>query len=325
LKTLSVGSVEELFGLISSAPEATASYLGLASLAQLQAQLAPRTSEFLEAAANRTTPPKALGALPPPKAKVFAQAPDFRRAASSRRTKAASAAPKVGPPTLLPGLMNPIRSQGVRGTCVAFAVTAVFEYALGVKFETSIDLSEQFLYWSAKGRDGDPEAPGTLVEVAMKCLADTGQCLEESWPYNPVPVAGSEGQGPAPAAAVSDAVGRKASGSMLNANDVSAIIKTIDAGRPVALTVPVYQNWIDNEALDEYGFFPLPLATTKIRGGHAMCVVGYGADADTPGGGYLVMRNSWSTDWAPSSPIAPGHGTLPFEYVQRLAWEAATI
>ena len=33
-------------------------------------------------------------------------------------------------------------------------------------------------------------------------------------------------------------------------------------------------------------------------GGHAMCMVGYQDDADVPGGGYFLVRNSWGTAWA---------------------------
>jgi hypothetical protein len=37
-----------------------------------------------------------------------------------------------------------------------------------------------------------------------------------------------------------------------------------------------------------------------------------------------VLRNSWGTQWASSSPIAKGHGIMPFLYVEHYAWEAWT-
>lgn len=325
LKALSIGSVEELFGLIGSDPKTLSTYLRVPSLVELQADLAPRSSQFLDLVAARPVPPKALGALPPPEVELFAEAPDFRHDKDATRPPTAFPVPRVGPPKLLPGVMNAIRSQGQRGTCVAFAVTAALEYTLRESLGTPIDLSEQFLYWAAKQADGAPDRPGTLIKVAVGCLAATGQALEELWPYNPTPMAGNESQRPAPGDAIQDASNRKADGALLDARNVSAIVAEVDAGRPVPLTVPVYPNWIDNDALDEYGFFPLPLATSRIKGGHAMCVVGYGADADTPGGGYFVMRNSWSDQWALQSPVGPGLGILPFAYVERLAWEACAL
>jgi len=68
----------------------------------------------------------------------------------------------------------------------------------------------------------------------------------------------------------------------------------------------------------------MPLPESVLAGGHEMCATGYAWDPDFAGGGYLRIRNSWGTRWAPASPAAPGYGALPFLYVDRYGTEAWT-
>jgi hypothetical protein len=59
-------------------------------------------------------------------------------------------------------------------------------------------------------------------------------------------------------------------------------------------------------------------------GGHAMCCVGYQDDANSPGGGFFILRNSWGTGWAYQSPYGAGYGTIPYAYIATQNWEAVT-
>ena len=59
-----------------------------------------------------------------------------------------------------------------------------------------LDLAEQYAYWNAKEHDGYPKLKGTLVRVALERALADGICDEATWPYQPLPVIGSEGQGP---------------------------------------------------------------------------------------------------------------------------------
>jgi Repeat of unknown function (DUF5648)/Papain family cysteine protease len=59
----------------------------------------------------------------------------------------------------------------------------------------------------------------------------------------------------------------------------------------------------------------MPLPGDPRVGGHAMLFVGYQDDASTPGGGYFILRNSWSTSWGAKSPYGGGYGTLPYKYM----------
>ncbi len=213
--------------------------------------------------------------------------------------------------------MSPIRNQGQRGTCVSFACTAVREY-LTVTNGEQRDLSEQYLYWSCKQHDLLP-GPGTFIGVAMERLLVEGQCTEDIWPYNGVPVAGNEGQNPPPPDAAAKASAYRISSTQrVPARSVDSLRQALANGSPVAFAVPVYTYWF-TEPLRTTGDIRLPLPTDHLEGGHAMCIVGYEDDPEIPGGGYFMIRNSWGTYWASKSSISAGYARLPYAYMQQYA------
>ncbi len=220
--------------------------------------------------------------------------------------------------------MPSIRDQGRRGTCVAHACVAVREFLLG-EASTQIDLSEQFLYWSCKQRDGLVGFPGTYLSTGIGCLKEEGVCREEVWLYNPEPLEGNEGQGPPPENAQMDAAKYCIIGSTsLPARSVS-VLKQVLAGRqPVVFVVPVFNYWwtVPTSFTGDIRL-PLPYVDESV-GGHAMCLVGYEDDPQVPGGGYFLARNSWGTDWASGNTI-PGYCRIPYKYLEQNARVAYTF
>jgi C1A family cysteine protease len=96
----------------------------------------------------------------------------------------------------------------------------------------------------------------------------------------------------------------------------------LDDGHPVAISVPVYDNWYSNPATHRYGFIPMPLPMSALKGGHAVVAAAYDYDPESSGGGCFIIRNSWGMGWGPSSPIEAGYGVLPFAYLAGYGWEA---
>jgi hypothetical protein len=95
----------------------------------------------------------------------------------------------------------------------------------------------------------------------------------------------------------------------------SSLKSVLARPKPVAFAVPVYNYWFA-EPVRSSGDIRLPLSSDSVAGGHAMCMVGYEDDADVPGGGYFIIRNSWGTgSWGRDNVVQAGHGRLPYAYM----------
>jgi C1A family cysteine protease len=191
---------------------------------------------------------------------------------------------------------------------------AVREYLLGGE-STQGDLSEQFVYWACKERDGYTGS-GTWIRHGMAVLQEQGVCTELVWPYSAGSLSGNEGQGPPPVDAEARALAyRIDSSESLHPRWVEALRRHLAEERAIAFAVPVFTYWFA-EPVSSTGDVRLPLSTDTVEGGHAMCMVGYQDDPDVPGGGYFLVRNSWGTNtWGRDNAVAPGHARIPYAYI----------
>ena len=200
-------------------------------------------------------------------------------------------------------VLPPVRDQGRRGTCVAFATTAAHEHLRHSETGLMEDLSEEALYYQCKVIDGDRNA-GTSFLSAERALQTVGQPLEEKWPYEKRRDETLPDYQPPPEAVDPQfcfmARLRKIS------SDVSDIVDCLAQGKPVAIGIPLYDSF--NVAL--LGRVPMPLVHENITGRHAILVVGCEQDAQQAQ--WLIFRNSWGERWGQQ-----GYGFLRFEYIQK--------
>lgn len=322
LRALGVMTVEELLSQIRVAPDAMHRFLGI-DLAQLQADSAGKALMTVRKVEDRFSERWfALGAVPPPGTEVEEQASEKRFLEMLEELK--QKGEEKGKRADLLACFGPVRDQGQRGTCVGQAGAAVMECLHHAKYAEPASFSPQFLFYNSKMSDGEPDEDGTSSSVAMPTLETLGICEEAEWPYEPDIRIADVHHGPPPGAAVANALGhRSAETEELEPRDSYALKRVIDGGRPVTISVPVYQNWW-GATTKLTGKIPMPLPYSQLDGGHAMCVAGYDYDDDFPGGGFFILRNSWGEEWAPESPIMAGYGAMAFEYVDRYGWEAFT-
>jgi C1A family cysteine protease len=201
-------------------------------------------------------------------------------------------------------VLPPVRDQGQRGTCVAFAVTAVHEVARAAGNKVSEDLSEEALFWGCKIIDGNWNS-GTTFDTAASAIGATGQPLEAQWPYGSHRTAGSRYDPPSkPTADWHTSVLDRVSVDLL------ALRAEIDRGRPVVLGVTVFDTLFIPTAA---GRIDAPTTGSPARGRHAVVAVGHG-----PSG--LLIRNSWGFTWA-----VGGYGWLSNEYAEHHINEAWVI
>lgn len=235
-------------------------------------------------------------------------------------------APPVGNVNLI-AQMPPIRGQGTRNTCVAFASLAAYEHLLGVSGNPVL-LSEQYLYCKCKSTDGHYSTGGSSIFFAFLALHNFGCCPLQEWPYNPNQDPSNEGQCPPPDGADADAATyRLAAPVSIPPRAVGLYRNYLSADRCVAFGFPVFNSSVSNPQARLTGSFVNPIPGEPFVGNHALCAVGY---ADMPdradlGGGLFLVRNSWWPGWATQSPIAPGYGTISYYYVANYAAQACAI
>jgi len=317
LKSLGYRNTDQLIGAHRVAGDLLADYL-------------KTNKESLRALINKIPRrPKPLGLAAVPQ-KVFAlgaRLDSIPRPQRALRMLAVAAEP-LPPKVNMIEQMPPVRDQGNRGTCVAHACLAVMEHYLGLQ-RTRLDMSEQFLYWDCKQKDNEPNGFGTWIYVAMPLLQSDGCCLESTWPYNPTPIAGNEGQAPPPANAVTEAQNYKvATIHQITATSIIDIKAELASNRCVAFSIPVYNSWYANAEVSRSGEIVNPIPGENEVGGHAMCFVGYEDISNQPdlGGGKFYLRNSWNSYWATDSVLGTaGYGTIPYSYIARFGEEAYTI
>ncbi len=308
LKALGYRTVEEVASAIQAAGDAMAAYLG----EDLRSAFPPPSGRP-SGAARQFPLGVALDRLPPP-----------RTAFGVRRP------PPSGVPasTNLIGNMSPILNQVNRGTCVAFASLALVQHLRGTQ-GLSLDLSEQYLYWKCKQTDGYPNEEGTYIFQAMTNLQTDGCCLETTWPYNGTPIPGNESQGPPPPISPLEiAANRIRNFNQLPPTSVDYIKWELSRGRAVAFAIPVFNSWYGSAAVRDTGYItmPIPFETPGLMG-HAMCICGHQDNIleAAVGGGHFIIRNSWGTGWASTSPYGPGYGSIPYNYIAYYGREAFSI
>jgi hypothetical protein len=325
LKSLWVESVEELLALLATVESDPPKGLpGADSVAHTKSMalslIGPARSEAL----LKRKPGGALGCrIKPEVMEMFAK----ERRIGPPRAKAPAGFGRMNlPPSVrLVDELGPVKDQGQRGTCVAFASVALREHLARKEH----DFSEQFLYWACKQLDGH-DGPGTYIHTAMTALSEYGCCLGRTWPYNHRQIDGNESQHPPPHGATGEAKEHCVANSRPVEPSLVEHYKQVLAGErkipgmPVVFGVLVFASWYMSAETHRTGKITLPLPGEDPMAGHAMCVVGYQDDDSVPGGGYFVVRNSWGKEWALESPEAPGHALVPYAYVESYVLEAFT-
>lgn len=192
---------------------------------------------------------------------------------------------------------------------MAFAATAAHELLR----PGELDLSEEFLHWAAKQRDGlPPTVEGTTLAAAAGALAALGQPVEALWPYDDSrDQRASDYQPPDGARAAARARCVRGGGNVQP--KIATIQDTLERGLAVLLGIRLYRPWY--EVADD-GRIGMPAAGASPFGGHAVLVAGY-RDGEGEGGGSCIVRNSWGADWG-----ADGYGYLPYAYVDAHGIEA---
>ncbi len=221
----------------------------------------------------------------------------------------------------------PVRNQGRRGTCAAFAAIGSLEYTVlnpvdgegGHASLPTFDLSEQRFYWMSKNDCQGPsgcECPGCQEGSWYGRGFDASQGaggldipLETDCPYNNKPGA-NDTQYPQKGSCDTGAVRVKEVEYWCG---VDELVDLLHRGYAVPYASPLSSNWEANDGLVTKADLEAQ-GNTVHAGGHAYLIVGYKKlpDMQDEGGVCFYVKNSWGTGWGVN-----GYAC------QTLAWMAA--
>ncbi len=208
-----------------------------------------------------------------------------------------------------------IKNQGQQGACMSFSMVSLFEYFLKKNHAQFPDLSEQFLYYNARKRNGREQYDeGSNSVASIMSLSEDGICSEEMWPYQ----VGGYAQCPSNEA-YADAKKRRVRRAAMVEKDINAIKSALVDGLPIVFAVDLFPSF----GKGVNGFISMPtddevkqLKESGENHAHAMVFCGFN-DAQR----VFKVRNSWGTDFGDN-----GYCYLSYDYITKYAyWDMVVI
>lgn len=189
---------------------------------------------------------------------------------------------------------GPIRDQGPRPTCLAFAASDAHAAARGDPWDP---LSCEYAYYRAVKRQGGGPLDGTTVPAMLAVLEQDGQPREADWPYLPTaPIDTSLWQPPAGLNRFYKRKGNYMSG------DFGKITRSMDAGIAVIVVMTISRAFFVPTA-DAIVAGTEPVVPSLL---HAVVAVAHATDGVER---LILVRNSWGAGWGDR-----GHAWLAEHY-----------
>lgn len=194
-------------------------------------------------------------------------------------------------------LFGPVRDQGRRPTCLAFAASDAHGAARGFPIDP---LSAEWAYYHAVHRDGGRPGDGASLGGMLDGIRVDGQPVEAAWPYVDGPDPDPASWAPPPGVTE---LFRRDSAALVSCS-VNDVVATVGAGTPTLLVMTIsdafYSPGLDG--IVARSELPDP---SRV---HAVLAVGHGSLDDDAGA--VLVRNSWGLDWGEA-----GHAWLHENYL----------
>ncbi|EFX84067.1 hypothetical protein DAPPUDRAFT_239330 [Daphnia pulex] len=180
--------------------------------------------------------------------------------------------------------MQPVKSQGVCGSCWAFSATSVVEFGKCIVNGTKVALSEQQLVDCDKSSFG---CGGGYMDDAWRYLAKAvGQSASATYPY-----AGVKGTCRYKETSMKKAIVSQITPVIVvPSDDTQTMMMLLANNQLLSVGIAVVRTFKSYKS----GVYAEPNCQSGIIGYHAITVVGYGT---LNGVDYWVIRNSWGAGW----------------------------
>lgn len=193
-----------------------------------------------------------------------------------------------------------VKDQGNLGSCSAFPIAAIYEFA-ALKNKKEVSVSELFIYYNSRLLRGTTDVDsGASLLNAVKSVKEHGACLDASFPYliekfTEIPNENAYNE-------AKHQVVEKANRIKISEEDFK---KAISEGMPVIFGLKLFESFYPK---NEEGLISYPTvneSTHKNHGNHAMLIVGYNDDEKL-----FKVRNSWGSSFGKK-----GYCYIPYDYV----------
>jgi hypothetical protein len=232
---------------------------------------------------------------------------NLRRSLPDPRDHVLMAAPAALPDSDALGVAVPVKNQAPQGSCTGNGDSSMREALALLHGEPYLALSRAYIYARERMAEGalDRDA-GAAPRDGMEVMLHFGVPPETDMPYdyrvfNVAPSAQAD----------ADAAAHVITGYAQVIGSYGVRYATT-LHRPTGIALAVYESF---EEVGKDGLIPIPDPNNEqMRGGHwvfgnadGVRYRGYQKDSSVPGGGFLVVQNSWDVTWGDG-----GFGYLPY-------------
>lgn len=213
----------------------------------------------------------------------------------------------------------PVYSQGHIEACSANVIAAAmwFHGRIHREDRTALNPSRLFIYYNSRrlGHNVYWNAPVSL-RVVYKAVRKWGACGERLWPYNP----GRFRVRPLERCYAAGQSAQVVRYARLR-RDLFELRACLAQKYPFALGISLYDSFRHDPAVKRRGIVPMPHASEREIGAHAVLAVGYDDRAR-----HFILRNSWGGRWGDG-----GYFYLPYDFFthriggRSVAWDFWTI